>query len=127
MSDVADRAEEAVGAREKHALELFAGLPRRYDAAGAALSFGQDPRGRRTMVAKLEARSQDRVLDVATGTGMVAAALTRRYGCKVVGLDQSPEMLAQAEARLRAEPGLAARIELVRGQAESLPFGDGEF
>jgi demethylmenaquinone methyltransferase/2-methoxy-6-polyprenyl-1,4-benzoquinol methylase len=58
---------------------------------------------------------------------MVAEALVRRYGCRVVGLDQSPEMLGQATARLRASPELASRIELVRGEAESLPFADGEF
>lgn len=114
-------------ARKEHALELFAGLPRRYDLAGAVLSFGQDPRWRRTMVDQVGAAPGDRVLDVATGTGMVAAALVRRYECSVVGLDQSPDMLAQAEERLRGDPELAARIELVRGQAESLPFADGEF
>ena len=85
-------------------LGLFAGLPRRYDLAGALLSFGQDPRWRRAMVARVPPRAIS-VLDVATGTGMVAAALVRRYGCRVVGLDQSPEMLAGAQARLDAEPG----------------------
>lgn len=114
-------------ARKEHALRLFEGLPRHYDLAGAVLSFGQDPRWRREMVARVDAGRADRVLDVATGTGMVAAALVRRYGCAVVGLDQSAEMLARAEGRLRADPGLAARIELVRGEAESLPFADREF
>jgi demethylmenaquinone methyltransferase/2-methoxy-6-polyprenyl-1,4-benzoquinol methylase len=114
-------------ARKERALGLFAGLPRRYDTAGAALSFGQDPRWRRAMVARVRASTGDRVLDVATGTGMVAVALVRRYGCRVVGLDQSPEMLAGAEAKLRASPELAARIELVRGEAESLPFAEQEF
>src|SRR4029453_11588132 len=37
------------------------------------------------------------------------------------------EMLAGAEAKRRADPELAARVELVRGEAESLPFADGEF
>jgi demethylmenaquinone methyltransferase/2-methoxy-6-polyprenyl-1,4-benzoquinol methylase len=115
------------GARKERALELFAGLPRRYDAAGAVLSFAQDPRWRRTMVARVGAAPQDRVLDVATGTGMVAEALVRRYGCRVVGLDQSPEMLSGATARLHADRELESRIELVRGEAESLPFADGEF
>ena len=115
------------GARKHQALELFAGLRRRYDAAGAVLSFGQDPRWRRAMVARVDAGPKDRALDVATGTGMVAEALVRRHGCRVVGLDQSPEMLAGATARLRAKPELAARIEVVRGEAESLPFADGEF
>src|SRR5882762_10143419 len=48
-------------------LRLFAGLPRRYDLAGALLSFGQDPRWRRAMVSEVAAGRGDRVLDVATG------------------------------------------------------------
>jgi demethylmenaquinone methyltransferase/2-methoxy-6-polyprenyl-1,4-benzoquinol methylase len=112
---------------KEETLALFSGLPRRYDLAGALLSFGQDPRWRRAMVRSVEARSDQRVLDVATGTGMVAAALVRRYGCSVVGLDQSREMLAGAQAKLDADRRLAERIELVRGEAESLPFADGEF
>jgi demethylmenaquinone methyltransferase/2-methoxy-6-polyprenyl-1,4-benzoquinol methylase len=58
---------------------------------------------------------------------MVAVSLLRRYGCSVVGLDQSAEMLSGAQAKLDADPRLAERIELVRGEAEALPFGDGEF
>jgi demethylmenaquinone methyltransferase / 2-methoxy-6-polyprenyl-1,4-benzoquinol methylase len=112
---------------KEETLGLFAGLPRRYDLAGALLSFGQDPRWRRAMVGEIRAGREDRVLDVATGTGMVATALVRRYGCRVVGLDQSPEMLSGAQAKLDADPELAARIDLVRGEAESLPFEDGEF
>src|SRR5215208_5175288 len=117
----------ANGLTKEETLQLFAGLPRRYDLAGALLSFGQDPRWRRAMVRQVRAGPGERVLDVATGTGMVAAALARRYGCSVVGLDQSPEMLAGAQAKLDADSDLAARIELVSGEAESLPFEDGEF
>jgi demethylmenaquinone methyltransferase/2-methoxy-6-polyprenyl-1,4-benzoquinol methylase len=113
--------------RKAHALELFSGLSSRYGLMAALLSFGQDPRWRRTMVAAVRAKPTDRVLDVATGTGLVAAALVRRYGCRVVALDQSEEMLAGARARLAAEPRLARQIELVRGEAERLPFDDGEF
>ncbi|HEX3562166.1 MAG TPA: class I SAM-dependent methyltransferase [Solirubrobacterales bacterium] len=112
---------------KEETLRLFAGLPRRYDLAGALLSFGQDPRWRRAMVGKVGALPGERVLDVATGTGMVATALVRRYGCSVVGLDQSLEMLSGARAKLDRDAGLAAHIELVRGEAESLRFGDGEF
>jgi demethylmenaquinone methyltransferase/2-methoxy-6-polyprenyl-1,4-benzoquinol methylase len=114
-------------ALKREAIELFAPLPRHYDRVAAVLSFGQDPRWRRAMVAAVDARPSDRVLDVATGTGMVADALVRRYGCEVVGLDQSPEMLAGAQARLAADPALARRITLMRGEAERLPFADAEF
>src|SRR4029078_5553030 len=110
---------------KQETLGLFAGLPRRYDLAGALLSFGQDPRWRRAMVAEVHAARADRDRDVAPGTGMVAACLVRRYGCQVVGLDQSREMLAGAQAKLDAEPELAARIELVSGEAEALPVAGG--
>ncbi|HKG40329.1 MAG TPA: class I SAM-dependent methyltransferase [Conexibacter sp.] len=120
-------ASTAAAPRKQHALELFAGLPRHYDRAGAALSVGQDPRWRAALVRSVAAGPGDRVLDVATGTGMVAAALVRRTGCQVTALDQSPHMLDGLRARLAADPALAAAIEPVEGQAESLPFADGAF
>jgi len=113
--------------RKRHALELFAGLPRHYDRVAAALSFGQDRRWRRTMVETVQARPGERVLDVATGTGLVAQRLVRRYGCSVVGLDQSPAMLDAARARLARDPALGQRVSLVIGEAERLPFADAEF
>ncbi len=45
----------------------------------------------------------------------------------MVGLDQSEQMLAGARRRLAARPDLASRITLVQGEAERLPFADGEF
>lgn len=113
--------------RKQHALELFEELPDRYDELGAALSFFQDPRWRRAMVAAVGASPEDRVLDVATGTGLVARALVERYRCRVVGLDQSAPMLSRAQAKLASEPALAARVELVEGEAERLPFAEAEF
>jgi demethylmenaquinone methyltransferase/2-methoxy-6-polyprenyl-1,4-benzoquinol methylase len=113
--------------RKSHARELFAPLPRHYDRVATLLSFGQDPRWRRAMVAALSARAQERVLDVATGTGLVAQELIRRYECEVTGLDQSPEMLSGARARLARDPALAARVTLIEGEAERLPFAEAEF
>ncbi len=113
--------------RKREALELFAPLPRHYDRVASALSFGQDPRWRKTMVEAIAAKREERVLDVATGTGLVAQGLVRRYGCRVVGIDQSPQMLAAAQARLERDVHLANRVSLVRGEAERLPFEDGEF
>lgn len=115
------------GARKQQALELFAPLSRHYDRAGAALSFGQDPRWRKAMVEALGAGPGERVLDVATGTGLVAQALVRRWGCDVVGLDQSAPMLARAQMRVDGEAELAAHVRLVRGEAEHLPFDEAEF
>jgi demethylmenaquinone methyltransferase/2-methoxy-6-polyprenyl-1,4-benzoquinol methylase len=117
---------EAGSPRKREALELFSGLPRRYDDLSAALSFWQDPRWRRALVTAVDAVHGERVLDVATGTGMVAAELLARGECTVVGIDQSAEMLAAARARF-AGSAQTARVELVEGQAEALPFADGSF
>src|SRR5262249_25132507 len=83
------------------------------------------PRRRRAPVDAGDPRPGERILDVATGTGMVAAELLRRCECSVVGIDQSAEMLAEARRRFAAEPG--SRIELRLGEAEALPFADGGF
>lgn len=106
--------------------DLFAGIAPGYLERGALLSFGQDPRWRARLVSSVRVDRRSEVLDVATGTGAVAVALVRRHGCRVVGLDQSPHMLARAEARLAAR-GMSGRVELVRGEAERLPFADRRF
>ena len=119
---------DAVTTRKREALELFAPLPRHYDSGrdraelrpGSALAAGNGRRRRGPA-------ADDRVLDVATGTGLVAAELVGRYGCDIVGLDQSAQMLAGARQRLERDPGLAKHVTLMAGEAERLPFSDGEF
>ncbi len=100
---------------------LFAPLGPTYDRYAALLSLGQDPRWRRALVSRVEVGTADTVLDVATGTGAVALELLRQKRCTVVGLDPSPEMLAEARRRLPPE------VRLVEGDAESLPVPDGAF
>jgi demethylmenaquinone methyltransferase / 2-methoxy-6-polyprenyl-1,4-benzoquinol methylase len=100
---------------------LFAPLGPTYDRFATLLSLGQDPRWRRFLVSRVDAGSGDTVLDVATGTGAVVRELQRQKGCKVVGVDQSPEMLAEARRRLGPE------LELVEASAEHLPFPDASF
>jgi demethylmenaquinone methyltransferase/2-methoxy-6-polyprenyl-1,4-benzoquinol methylase len=111
----------AVSPRRQHAQALFAPLGPTYDRYANVLSFGQDPRWRRFLVSRIDTGPDDIVLDVATGTGAVAAELIRRRGCTVVGLDQSAAMLAEARRRL------PSGVELVEGDAEHLPFPDATF
>ncbi len=105
--------------RRRHARALFAPLGPTYDRVGAVLSFGQDPRWRRFLVDRLP-RDGGQVLDVATGTGLVAQARLAR-GVRVTGLDQSPARLACARERF------GDRVELVEGSADELPFDDASF
>jgi demethylmenaquinone methyltransferase / 2-methoxy-6-polyprenyl-1,4-benzoquinol methylase len=112
--------------RTLHARRLFADLPGSYDRVGALLSFGQDPRWRRFMVAKLPAGPGIRVLDVATGTGAVAIEVAGRRGASVIGLDQSEPMLREGIGRAR-RAGFEGRITFVMGRGELLPFADASF
>ena len=100
---------------------IFTGIADSYDRVATVLSLGQDPRWRRALVEAVDAAPTDHVLDVATGTGMVAQGLHDRFGCSVVGLDQSPDMLRVARRR----EGVFEAI--VEGRAEHLPFDDGAF
>lgn len=103
-----------------HAVELFAPLGPTYDRVGSTLSFGQDPRWRRFLVSRVPDGRGTHVLDVATGTGLVAERLVAR-GFDVTGLDQSPDMLAVARRRF------GDRVPLVEGSATDLPFADASF
>ena len=100
---------------------LFAPLGPTYDRYANLLSFGQDPRWRQFLVSRLPVGPSDNVLDVACGTGAVALELVRQKGCSVVGVDQSPEMLAEARQRV------GDRVRLVEASAQELPFEDASF
>jgi demethylmenaquinone methyltransferase/2-methoxy-6-polyprenyl-1,4-benzoquinol methylase len=111
--------------RMRHAKRLFAGIAPEYDRMGAVLSFGQDPRWRRFLVSRVNAIPGAWVLDVATGTGLVARELARK-NLRVLGLDQSAQMVTRGQAAVR-ERGLEDRIRFTLGQAQSLPFADRTF
>jgi len=113
-----------VSARKSHALELFEGIADEYDRWAQLLSFGNDRRWHDLLVERLSVPPDGLVADVATGTAAVAIAIARRHGCRVIGIDQNPAMLARGGERVQAA-GLEQSIELVQGEAESLPLADG--
>lgn len=80
------------------------------------------PSGER-LVARVDVRRGERVLDVACGTGNATFPAARR-GARVTGLDLTPGLLRVAEAKARSE-GLD--IDWVEGDATELPFPDGSF
>ena len=82
MTSATRSGETVVSARSRHARSLFAGIAMSYERVATLLSLGQDPRWRRALVESVVAQPEDRVLDVATGTGMVARALVSCYGCQ---------------------------------------------
>jgi SAM-dependent methyltransferase len=66
------------------------------------------------------------VLDVCSALGGPARQLARQFGCRVVGLDATPAMVAEAERR-RAGEKLASRVTFRLGNALDMPFHEGTF
>ena len=74
-------------------------------------------------VLRLDPKPGERILDLATGTGWTSRAVARR-GATVTGADIAADLIAAARERAKAE-GLS--IDYRTGDAERLPFADGEF
>ena len=66
------------------------------------------------------------VLDVASGLGTSAIYLAQRFGCQVVGVDFSRQIVEQANTSA-AEAGISQLVQFKQGDAERLPFEDGSF
>lgn len=110
------------------AKELFSGLPQRYDLLAEILSFGQNRRWRHAMVDAALRLTPDpvRVLDVATGTAGVALHWTDRAPVEVTGVDLTEQMLRRGRENVLRR-NRDARVRLLLGRAEQLPFADATF
>ena len=104
---------------------LFNGIASAYEGPAVFFSCGQYRRWHRFLVSRLDLGPQSQVLDVCTGTGLVAMDIAQRGGRRVVGIDLSDGMLAVARAKMRRQG--VREVSLVRGTAERLPFPDGSF
>jgi SAM-dependent methyltransferase len=71
-------------------------------------------------------RPEDHVLDAGCGIGGPARHLARAYGCRVTGVDFTPEFV-EVGNELTRRAGLADRVEIVHGDATDLPFPPGSF
>jgi demethylmenaquinone methyltransferase / 2-methoxy-6-polyprenyl-1,4-benzoquinol methylase len=114
------------GDRNRFAQQLFTPLPERYDRLAEVLSMGQNGRWRRAMIDHIAPSAPDLILDVASGTAGVALQLADRTRGDVVGVDLTMEMLAQGSRNIVAA-GQGARVRLVAGRGEQLPFPDRTF
>jgi demethylmenaquinone methyltransferase/2-methoxy-6-polyprenyl-1,4-benzoquinol methylase len=98
-----------------------------YDLLNTVMTAGLHHRWRARAVAFARVGPGSRVLDVATGTGDLAIALTRHVspGGEVVGSDFSEGMLARAREK-SAKAG-AASLRFEWGDALELPYPDDSF
>ncbi|HSP15054.1 MAG TPA: class I SAM-dependent methyltransferase [Thermoanaerobaculia bacterium] len=107
--------------RQSFVRDIFDDSAPWYDRAVAVMSFGSGSRYRRDALNRVGLKAGMRMLDVATGTGVVAraAAEVTNDGEKIVGLDPSFGMLAA---------GRAKRVfSNVQATSEQLPFADRSF
>jgi demethylmenaquinone methyltransferase/2-methoxy-6-polyprenyl-1,4-benzoquinol methylase len=104
---------------------MFDGISRVYDPLNLVISAFQEPRWRRRAVSLAQLRPGGRAIDIATGTGKVAADLHRRVqpGGEVLGVDISPGMIGIARRRFDGRAGLT----FVVGDALALPAPDASF
>lgn len=100
--------------------ELFASIATRYELANHLLCGGIDFWWRYFVARKVASWSPDSVLDLATGSGDLAAAIKKKIpNAHVIGADFCAEMLEQAKKK---------KIdELIEADALELPFDDKKF
>jgi len=105
---------------------MFGRIARRYDLANRLISLGQDESWRRRLVEAVRKSQPTDVLDLATGSGDVAFALSRGLPAKVriTGMDFCQPMLDQAVAKQNAAEGRFANVTFQPGDGLALPLPD---
>jgi ubiquinone/menaquinone biosynthesis methyltransferase len=106
--------------KRRYVRRLFATIAERYDLITRVLSYGQDRRWKAQLVRLAAIAPEDRVLDLACGTGDILFSAVRAR--RVVGLDLTLRMLQLARARPRS-----SHVWLICGDMLALPFRSGDF
>jgi demethylmenaquinone methyltransferase/2-methoxy-6-polyprenyl-1,4-benzoquinol methylase len=112
-------------AKARYVRDLFSRVPSEYDILLGLLTFAQDRRWRAYVVNHTRLKGHEPILDVATGTGLLAADFAKIVSPDgfVVGVDLTLSMLKTAKGRLQAR-NVGDRVDWVLARAESLPFRD---
>jgi len=108
--------------REK-AWEMFNKISSRYDFLNRMLSFGQDIRWRKKVSSYISKEKKYHLLDLATGTGdlMLTIVKNNKSVIQAVGLDMADKMLLIGQQKI-SDSGLENKVQMVRGNAENIPF-----
>jgi demethylmenaquinone methyltransferase / 2-methoxy-6-polyprenyl-1,4-benzoquinol methylase len=113
--------------KKRQVEEMFDRIAFKYDFLNRFLSLGIDTGWRKKAIKKLRPFAPKRVLDVATGTGDVAI-LTYNilHPEKIIGIDISEGMMEIGREKIK-KLGLEQKIEMVRGDSETINFPDNSF
>lgn len=112
--------------KKKEVEEMFDNIAPKYDLLNHVLSMKIDVLWRNTLVKWMNADHPKEVLDVATGTADLAIAVHKGTGAKIVGLDLSQQMLNVGIEKIK-KIELTDQIEMIKGDAENLPFESNKF
>ncbi len=117
-----------VAEKEKLVGRVFTSVASKYDLMNDLMSFGVHRLWKRWFAATSGVRAGDSVLDLAGGTGDIAALLLPQVGAagSVVIGDINAAMLRTGRDRL-LDRGLVRNLEYAQLNAEALPFGDRSF
>ncbi|WP_375323725.1 bifunctional demethylmenaquinone methyltransferase/2-methoxy-6-polyprenyl-1,4-benzoquinol methylase UbiE [Flagellimonas sp. GZD32] len=126
MSEKVTPYKESQLGKKEQVKQMFDTISGNYDGLNRVISFGTDIKWRKKIVAFLSEKSPKNILDIATGTGDLAIALSKTGAEKIVGLDLSPGMLEVGKKKVN-EKSLDKTIEMVVGDSENLPFEDNSF
>ena len=114
-----DSAFDTPQSKRQYVRTLFATIADRYDLITALLSYGQDARWKKQLVALAYVRPGERALDLAAGTGDIAFAVAAA-GARTVALDLTHRMLQLAQQKSRT-------VAFITGDMASLPFQSASF
>jgi len=107
--------------------EMFTSIAPRYDFLNRLLSVGQDKYWRQRAIDLLDPMGNERILDVATGTGDVVIEVAKRnLSVQIFGIDFSQRMLDLGRIKI-ARNGYNQAVSLQIGSGECLPFADESF
>lgn len=108
--------------------QVFSSVASRYDVMNDVMSFGIHRLWKRFTIGQAGVRTGQKVLDLAGGTGDLAAQFVTQVGATglVTVADINAAMLDVGRARF-ADRGLAGNVEFVQANAELLPFPDNYF
>jgi demethylmenaquinone methyltransferase / 2-methoxy-6-polyprenyl-1,4-benzoquinol methylase len=113
--------------KKEQVAEMFDNIAYRYDFLNQLFSLGIHKGWRKKAVKLLISSKPKQVLDVATGTGDFAIESIKFLAPeKVIGVDISEGMMKHGRVKIK-EMGLENKIELLSGDAASLPFPDHHF
>lgn len=114
-------------AKQTYVADLFARIAGRYDLMNSLMTGGMHHRWKRVTARLTTDGLSGPALDIATGTGDLAYALSRRHGIEhAVGVDLLPEMIVLAHGK-KAAASDSDSVTFLLGDALALPFPDGVF